>query len=88
MLGQPVPLQIKMWLIPLFGLAKCPAVPFSSAGVVPREPNGDIFEMDDKSWCGWILDTEAKGAQRELENFEVDPSGKMVFGCGVCPPYP
>lgn len=72
----------------MLGLAKCPAVLFPPTGVVAREPNGDVFEMEDSSWCGWILDTEAKGAQRELENFEVDPSGKMIFGCGVCPPHP
>jgi hypothetical protein len=59
-----------------------------AVGVIAREPNGDIIDLDGKGWCKWILDTESQGAERELENFEVDPKGKMIFGCGVCPPYP
>ena len=77
-----------MRMFPFVRLAKCQPEPFPPPGVVPREPNGDIFDIDEKGWCGWILDTEAGGAERELTNFEVDPTGKMIFGCGVCPPYP
>lgn len=76
-------LETMKWFL---SLAKCGSAP--PIGVVPREPNGDVFDMDEKGWCGWILDTEANGAEREIENFELDPKGKMIFGCGVCPPFP
>ena len=78
---------LKLWLAPITRLANCEEI-LPPPGLIGRESNGDKFEVDgNKDWCGWIIDTEAGGATRELENFEVDPSGKMIFGCGICPPY-